>query len=99
MTKEDELKMKENEVLTQEDKILATIGLFKGGPRSVEETVKEVRKLAFKESYRFYISNVSSIEIDFKGVLTKVAFKIPTYCTYLTHKTKLSLIWDINRTS
>jgi len=33
---------------------------------------------------RFYVSNVANIEINYKGSLSKVMFRIPPFCTFFT---------------
>jgi len=77
MTKEDELKMKENEVLTKEDKILATIGLFKGEPRSVEELLKKCKSLPLRSHIDSTFQTFLALKLTSRAFLPRWLSRFP----------------------
>lgn len=48
---------------------------------------------------RFYSSNVSSIEIDYKNSLSKVMFRIPPFCTFLSWTSQHKMIYEADHDS
>ncbi len=48
---------------------------------------------------RFYISNVANIEINYKGKLSRVMFRIPPFCTYFTRSSQRKMIYEANHES
>lgn len=48
---------------------------------------------------RFYSSNVSSIEIDYNNSLSKVMFRIPPFCTFLSYSSQHRLIYEADHDS
>ena len=55
--------------------------------QQLNEEVYSMKQFKLDSSIRFYLSNVATIEILYKGSLSKVMFKIPQFCTFFTSRT------------
>ncbi|CDW72551.1 inositol-triphosphate receptor [Stylonychia lemnae] len=63
------------------------------------EPVYSFEQFKLDTAIRFYISNVASVEVDFKGKLVGIMFKIPSFCTFMSIKTKDEIAHDTTQTS
>jgi superfamily I DNA and/or RNA helicase len=59
----------------------------------------DIRQFLMDTSIRFYSSNVASIEINYKNALSKVMFRIPPFCTFLSHTSQHRMIYEANHES
>lgn len=50
-----------------------------------------------QEAYRFYSSNIASVELNYKGELTRILFHIPAMCKFMTQQTRKDIIYKANR--
>lgn len=55
--------------------------------------------LDLKLAYHFYSSNIGSVEINNKGILAKIYFRIPNMCKFMTNKSRNDIIRKVNRNS
>lgn len=61
--------------------------------------VQDVNFIDFAKAQDFYYSNISSVEINNRGELAKLFFRVPTMCRYFTEKSQRELITNVNRVS
>ncbi|CAG9316900.1 unnamed protein product [Blepharisma stoltei] len=52
-----------------------------------------------QNAYRFYSSNIASVEINNKGTLAKIYFRVPNQCRFLTVKSRNELLHKVSRNS